>query len=145
MEWYLKDDGEVVFGEIGARVGGARLIDQMNYTSDIDLYREWARAVVHGRVEGPVHWDGRKYNCAIVFKRAEGQGRIRSLLGLDRFMLRHGKWVVADTLLRPGQHRRDWRATLVSDGYLIARHPDWGGAMHIAADAAQGVRLIAGG
>ena len=25
--------------------GGAHLVDQMNYTSDIDLFREWARAV----------------------------------------------------------------------------------------------------
>ena len=45
MEWYLTHSGEVVFGEIGCRPGGAHLVDQMNYTSDIDLFREWARAV----------------------------------------------------------------------------------------------------
>jgi hypothetical protein len=38
-------NGEVVFGEIGCRPGGAHLVDQMNYTCDIDLFREWARAV----------------------------------------------------------------------------------------------------
>jgi hypothetical protein len=32
-----------VFGEIGCRPGGAHIVDQMNYTSDIDLFREWAR------------------------------------------------------------------------------------------------------
>ena len=37
--------GEAVFGEIGCRPGGAHLVDQMNYTCDIDLFREWARAV----------------------------------------------------------------------------------------------------
>ena len=49
MEWYLKPDGEVVFGEIGARVGGARLADAMNWACDIDVYRGWAETVVHGR------------------------------------------------------------------------------------------------
>ena len=53
MEWYLKDDGEVVFGEIGARVGGARLIDQMNYSNDADLFRGWAEAVCYGRLTQP--------------------------------------------------------------------------------------------
>ena len=47
MEWYLTDKGEVVFGEIGCRPGGAHLVDQMNFTSDIDLFREWARAVCY--------------------------------------------------------------------------------------------------
>ena len=45
MEWYLTQKGEVVFGEIGARSAGGHLVDQMNWTGDIDLYREWARAV----------------------------------------------------------------------------------------------------
>jgi hypothetical protein len=43
MEWYLTPKGEAVFGEIGCRPGGAHLVDQMNYTCDIDLFREWAR------------------------------------------------------------------------------------------------------
>lgn len=143
MEWYLKDDGEVVFGEIGARVGGARLVDQMNFTSDVDLYREWARAVCHGRVEGRTGPSDRRHNCAIIFKRAQGQGVIQAIRGLEPFLQRHGSWVVADTLSRPGQRRRDWKQTLVSDGYLIVRHPEWGGAMQIAADAAQHIQLYA--
>src|SRR5258708_27047845 len=36
MEWFLKPSGEVVFGEIGCRSGGAHLVDQMNYTCDIE-------------------------------------------------------------------------------------------------------------
>ena len=38
MEWYRKSDGEVVFGEIGARPPGARTVDVMNYSCDTDLY-----------------------------------------------------------------------------------------------------------
>ena len=38
MEWYRKADGEVVFGEIGGRPPGARVVDLMNYATDGDLY-----------------------------------------------------------------------------------------------------------
>ena len=48
MEWYRKADGEVVFGEIGARPPGARTVDVMNYATDGDLFRMWAEAVVTG-------------------------------------------------------------------------------------------------
>src|SRR5215475_14765944 len=48
MEWYRKADGEVVFGEIGARPPGARTVDVMNYATDADLFTAWAEAVTLG-------------------------------------------------------------------------------------------------
>ena len=50
---------------------------------------------------------------------------------------------MVDELLRPGQRRRDWKQTLVSDGYLIVRHPTWEGALALADDAAQTIGLFA--
>lgn len=141
LEWYRKTDGEVVFGEVGCRVGGARLIDQMNFTSDCDLYREWARAVCWHAFEAETT---RKYNAAIVFKRAYGRGRIHRIEGLHELVARHRPWVCAVDLLPIGSPRRDWTQTLVSDGYVIVRHPEWGEALRIAADAAENVRLFAG-
>jgi biotin carboxylase len=122
MEWFKKANGEVVFGEIGCRPGGAHLVDQMNYTCDIDLFREWARAVCWHSFEAPTR---RKYNAAIIFKRAKGQGRITRITGLVEFMRRYGEHVVEDKLLRPGTPRRNWKHTLVSDGFILLRHPDW--------------------
>lgn len=141
LEWYLKKDGEVVFGEVGCRVGGARLIDQMNYTSDCDLYREWARAVCWHAFEADTT---RKYNAAIVFKRARGQGRIQRIDGLAEFVARNRPAVCTVDLLPVGAQRRDWMQTLVSDGYVIVRHPEWGQALRIAKDAADNIRLFAG-
>ncbi len=141
LEWYRKASGEVVFGEVGCRVGGARLIDQMNFTSDCDLYREWARAVCWHAFEADTT---RKYNAAIVFKRAQGQGRIQRIDGLQEFVARHRQAVCAVDLLPVGAHRRDWMQTLVSDGYVIVRHPEWGKALRIAKDAADNIRLYAG-
>ena len=106
MEWYRKADGEVVFGEIGCRVGGARLIDQMNYTSDVDLFREWARAVCWKTIEADLT---RKYNTAIIFKRAQGDGVIRERDGVAAFHRRFGPTVVWDNLLPVGARRRNWK------------------------------------
>lgn len=140
MEWFKKANGEVVFGEIGCRPGGAHLVDQMNYTCDIDLFREWARAVCWHSFEAPTR---RKYNVAIVFKRAKGQGRITQITGLVEFMRRYGEHVVEDKLLRPGTPRRNWKHTLVSDGFLILRHPDWRITKALADEAANEITLYA--
>ena len=140
MEWFRKPDGEVVFGEIGCRPGGAHLVDQMNYTCDIDLFREWARAVCWGRFEAPT---ARKYNAAIIFKRARGQGRITRIVGLTEFMRRYGEHVVEERLLRPGTPRRNWKQTLTSDGHILLRHPDWDTACQLAAIAAEQITLHA--
>lgn len=141
MEWYRKADGEVVFGEIGCRPGGARLVDQMNFTGDIDLYVTWAQAVTG---QDATVSRARPYHCGIVFKRAHGQGRIQRVEGLEDFRRRWGRWILDETLLRPGTPRRDWKATLVSDGYLLFRHPDWAVARQIARDFQERVHLVAG-
>jgi len=140
LEWYRKADGEVVFGEVGCRVGGARLVDQMNYTSDCDLYVEWARSVCWSAFEADTT---RRYNTAIVFKRAAGQGRIHRVEGLSALLDRHRPWVCAVDLLPVGAPRRDWTQTLVSDGYVIVRHPEWNQALRMAADVADHVHLFA--
>ncbi len=118
MEWYRKADGEVVFGEIGARPPGGRTVDLMNFVTDADLFTGWAEAVVHGRIEQDLD---RHYNAASIFKRAVGVGRITGYDGLDRLLAEHGSSVAALDLLPVGAQRRDWRATLISDGMVIVR------------------------
>jgi biotin carboxylase len=140
MEWYLTPKGEAVFGEIACRPGGAGLVDQMNYTSDIDLFREWARVVCWGHFEGDAT---RKYNVGIVFKRAQGWGQITRIEGLVDWLRACGPWVVEDKLLRPGMQRRDWKQTQVSDGHVIVRHPDWGEALRMCYAAATNIRMYA--
>ncbi len=140
MEWFLTPRGEAVFGEIGARPGGAHLVDQMNYTSDIDLFREWARVATWRSFEG---LGPRKYNTGIIFKRAFGQGCITRIEGLGRWLKEAGQWAVEDTLFRPGTPRRNWKSTLLSDGHVMVRHPDWDEAYRLSFAAATGIRLFA--
>lgn len=140
MEWYRTREGEIVFGEIGCRPGGARLVDQMNYTGDIDLFREWGRAITVGRFAASTV---RRFNTAIIFKRARGHGRISRIDGLAEFVRRYRPWICAEDLLPIGSPRRNWLHTLVSDGWLMVRHPDWDHALEIANAAAEDVTLYA--
>jgi hypothetical protein len=121
MEWYRKADGEVVFGEIGARPPGAHQVDQMKFACDFDVFKAWGQAVTQGRLESKIR---RLYNVATIYKRARGLGRISRIEGGDALQKRFGEHVVWNTLLPPGTPRRDWRKTLVSDGFIMLRHPD---------------------
>ncbi|MGH3152926.1 MAG: ATP-grasp domain-containing protein, partial [Streptosporangiaceae bacterium] len=140
MEWYRKADGEVVFGEIGARPPGARTVDVMNYATDSDLFTAWAQAVTHGRILEPID---RRYNAASIFKRASGAGRITHYEGLDRLLAEYGDHVAAIELLPVGASRRDWRATLIADGMVIIRHPELSVAQEMAERFAADLRLFA--
>jgi formate-dependent phosphoribosylglycinamide formyltransferase (GAR transformylase) len=140
MEWYRKDDGEVVFGEIGARPPGARTVDVMNYATDTDLFSAWAEAVTRGQISRPIE---RRYNAASIFKRAKGIGRITHYEGLDRLLAEYGEHVAALELLPPGAPRRDWRATTISDGLVIVRHRELSKALEMAERFAADLHLHA--
>jgi biotin carboxylase len=140
MEWYRKADGEVVFGEIAARPPGARTVDIMNYATDADLFSAWAEAVTHGQISQPID---RRYNAAIIFKRARGAGRITRYEGLDQLLAEYGQHVAALDLLPVGAPRRDWRAVSISDGMVIVRHPELSKTLEMAEQFAAGLQLYA--
>jgi hypothetical protein len=129
MEWFLTRKGEAIFGEIGGRPPGARSVDIMNYVCDADLFRGWAEATTHGRISQRID---RLYNAAHVCKRAQGQGVIRRIEGLERLRRDFGPWLVHEELLSVGTHRRDWKQTLLSDGFLIVRHPSLATCLQMA-------------
>ncbi len=140
MEWYRKAHGEVVFGEIGGRPPGAHQVDQMNYACDIDVFRGWADAVCFGRFREQVE---RRYNFATIYKLASGDGRIQRIEGLEAWKARHGSSVVWENLLPVGAPRRNWKQTLVSDGFVILRHPELELTLAMADEFGEDVRLYA--
>ena len=141
MEWYLKTNGEAVFGEIAARPPGAHTVDLMNFASDIDLFTGYAEAELTGKFTQAVT---RPYNAVNVFKRAMGQGRIQRIEGLDELRRRFGPYIAHVDLLPIGAPRRDWVQTLVSDGYVVLRHPDLSVLMQMADAVASDLKLHAG-
>jgi hypothetical protein len=141
MEWYRRPDGEVVFGEIAARPPGARLVSAMNFACDVDLHAGWAEVVCHGRFSQPVH---RRFNATILCKRAEGQGRIQRVEGLDRLLAELGEQIVAVEIQPPGTPVGDWRSSALPDGWVIVRHPELQATFEIADRVARELQIHAG-
>jgi hypothetical protein len=141
MEWYRTPSGEPVFGEIAARPPGARLVHAMNYSADIDLFKGWAEAVCAGRMSQQLE---RKYNAGMIFKRAEGQGRIRRIEGLESLLARYGEHIVHIDLPSIGAPRQDPQTTVVGDGWIVLRHPDLPTTIEMAERVGTDLRLYAG-
>jgi formate-dependent phosphoribosylglycinamide formyltransferase (GAR transformylase) len=140
MEWFRSPDGEAVFGEIACRAPGANMVDLMNYTFDADLFREWARAVCHREVTPGLR---QRWHAAIVFKRAQGQGRIHHVEGLDGFVARFRPHIARLDLLPRGAPRRNWQQTFLSDGNIVVRHETMEETLRMARAAAAEVHLFA--
>ena len=141
MEWFLTPKGEAVFGEIGARPPGARLVHGMNYSCDADFFTGWAEAVCFGRLSQPTQ---KKYNAACVFKRAVGQGRIQRYEGLETLLARYGEHIPLVDLNPIGSPRREWQNSVVGDGWLVARHPNLEFTLEIADRIGTDLRIVAG-
>lgn len=141
MEWFRKADGTTIFGEIACRPPGANMVDLMNFSDDQDLYLDWASAVVSGKITPR---PPRPWSAAIVFKRAQGQGRIQKIVGLDAFVAAHRPYIARVDFLPIGAPRRDWTQTFLSDGNLVVRHPDEDTAFALAREAAAKITMYAG-
>jgi hypothetical protein len=107
----LRDD-RVVALEMNARPPGGLTTDMFNYACDIDVYREWANLVVHGRFGAAGY--ARKYHCCYA-------GRKRR----KRYAHTHDEIVAAFGHLLVHHEPIDsaFRAAIGDHGY-IARSPD---------------------
>jgi hypothetical protein len=141
MEWYRKADGEAVFGEVACRNGGGHFVDMHNLANDVDLFIEWARAVCWEAFEATPK---RLYHVGMVFKRAQGQGRITGIEGLARLRAVCGPWLVGESLLPVGSPRRDWTKTLLSDGFVTMRHPELSALRQMMRVAVGDLQMYAG-
>jgi hypothetical protein len=63
--------------------------------------------------------------------------------GLDDYLRRFRDHIVEQRLLPIGTHRRNWKHTRVSDGFLLVRHPDWDRACAMADAAATDITMYA--
>jgi hypothetical protein len=141
MEWFRTPKGEAVFGEIGGRPPGARLVHAMNYSCDIDLFRGWAEAACYGRLSQDTR---KKYNTAMIFKRAQGEGIVREHRGLRELLARYGSEVASIELTPIGEPKRDWRKVVVGDGWIVVRHPELQRTLEVSERFVNDLLIVAG-
>ncbi len=121
MEWFFGPKG-LRFSEIGARPPGVGQWDLYCAANGIDLYREWANAIVHGKVSRPA---SREYAAGIVNLRPERDGRITGYDGLDAVRDALGPALIDFHLPSPGTPTQSVEAGYMANAWLRARHPDY--------------------
>ena len=142
MEWYRKAAGEAVFGEIAARPPGARVVDLMNVATRRRPLRRLGRG---GAARAP-DASARAALQRRQHLQAGARHRTRSpgSTGLDALRAEYGEDVVLVDLLPVGAPRRDWRATVVSDGWIVVRHHELQRVIEMTERFAADLHLYAG-
>jgi hypothetical protein len=121
MEWFFGEKG-LSFSEIGARPPGVRFWDLYCWANDMDLYTEWARAVVFGQAHPR---PSRRYSAGLISIRPSQDGRISGYSGLDIVQKHCGRWLGEVHLPAIGQRTADVGAGYMAHGWLHVRHPDY--------------------
>src|SRR5436190_1787564 len=121
MEWFFGPKG-LKFSEIGCRPPGVGAWDLYSAGNDIDLYREWANAIVHGSVGAQ---PSRQFSSGIVALRPESDGQISGYSGIDEIQGRHGEWVIDAHFPDPGTPTQGHEAGYFANAYVRMRHPDF--------------------
>jgi Carbamoyl-phosphate synthase L chain, ATP binding domain len=121
MEWFFGPKG-LRFSEIGCRPPGVRAWDLYAVGNDIDIYREWSNAVVHGGVERPL---SRRLSAGIVALRPDRDGRISHYEGLDEIQGRFGEFIVDAHLPGSGTPTQPVEAGYMANAWVRMAHPDY--------------------
>jgi carbamoylphosphate synthase large subunit len=121
MEWFFGPKG-MRFSEIGCRPPGVGAWDLYSAGNDVDLYREWANAIVHGHVATR---PSRRFASGIVALRPERDGQISGYSGVQEMQAKYGDAVLDAHLPDPGTPTQPVEAGYMANAYVRMRHPDY--------------------
>jgi formate-dependent phosphoribosylglycinamide formyltransferase (GAR transformylase) len=121
MEWFFGPKG-LRFSEIGCRPPGVGAWDLYSAGNDLDLYRAWAEAIVHGHIGAQ---PSRQFATGIVALRPDRDGHISGYSGVDEAQARVGEWVIDAHLPDPGTPTQPVEAGYWANAYVRMRHPDY--------------------
>jgi len=121
MEWFFGPRG-LRFSEIGCRPPGVRAWDLYAAGNDVDIYREWANAVLHGRVDRPL---SRRRAAGMVALRPDRDGQITHYDGVDEVQHRFGEHILDVHLPEPGTPTQPVEAGYMANAWVRLVHPDY--------------------
>ncbi len=121
MEWFFGPKG-LKFSEIGCRPPGVRAWDLYAASNEIDIYREWAMAIVHGRTSQAL---SRRFAAGIVALRPDRDGRISGYEGVEEVQRRLGAWIMDLHLPPPGTPTQPVEAGYMANAWIRLKHPDY--------------------
>jgi hypothetical protein len=121
MEWFFGPKG-LRFSEIGCRPPGVRAWDLYAAANEIDIYHEWATAVVHGKT---VKKPSRRFSAGIIALRPDRDGVIRGYEGLDEIQAAYGEWILDAHLPPAGTPTQGVEAGYMANAWVRMKHPDY--------------------
>lgn len=139
MEWFFGPKG-LKFSEIGARVPGVGQWDLLSEANEMDLYAEWAHALVRGEAQRE---PSRRYSAALIALRPDRDGTIVGYEGIDEAQRRYGELVTVSHLPAVGTPTQPVEAGYHANAWLRLRHPEFDQLKDIAADIGRLVQVRA--
>jgi formate-dependent phosphoribosylglycinamide formyltransferase (GAR transformylase) len=121
MEWFFGPKG-LKFSEIGCRPPGVRAWDLYAAGNEIDIYREWAMAIVHGKKSQRL---SRRFSAGIIALRPECDGHITGYDGAGEVWRRFGDFIIDSHLPPPGTPSQPVAAGYMANAWLRMKHYDY--------------------
>jgi formate-dependent phosphoribosylglycinamide formyltransferase (GAR transformylase) len=139
MEWFFGPKG-LRFSEIGCRPPGVRAWDLYAAGNDIDIYREWANAIVHHGVDRPL---SRRRSAGIVALRPDRDGTISHYDGVEEVQRQFGEWILDSHLPPHGTPTQPVEAGYMANAWIRMAHPDYDTLHHMLNVVGETVRVRA--
>ena len=120
MEWFFGPRG-LKFSEIGCRPPGVGAWDLYCAAYEMDVYKEWGMAIVHGH---PAQQPTRGYAAGLINLRPDRDGQIVGYEGLG-LLDELGGAVIDHHLPPPGSPTQPIEAGYMANAWVRLRHPDY--------------------
>lgn len=114
LEWFRRRDGSIAISEVAARPPGAQIMDLVSYAHEIDFDAAWVRLMILGTFEPP----SPQWSAGIAFLRGQGEGRVKTLHGVEEAAAAVGPLVVASKLPSIGHVPA---GSYEGEGFIIVR------------------------
>ncbi len=120
MEWFFGPKG-LKFSEIGCRPPGVGTWDLYCAANEMDVYQEWAMAIVHGR---PGASPSRRFSAGLINLRPDRDGHIVGYEGLE-LLDQLGDAVIDHHIPPVGSPTQPVEAGYMANAWVRLKHPDY--------------------
>lgn len=139
MEWFFGPKG-LRFSEIGCRPPGVLVWDIYGAANGLDLYREWAQLLVHGRTASR---PSRQFAGGMIALRPDQDGRIAGYEGVEEVHRRYAECFIDEHLPPVGSPTGTVEGGYMSNAWMRLRHPDYDRLREILDDIGRTVKVRA--
>ena len=139
MEWFFGPKG-LKFSEIACRPPGVRAWDLYNVGNDVDLYRQWAESVCHGKTSQVV---SRRLASGIINLRPNQDGVVAGYDGVELLEKDYRGWIIDHRLPVAGTPTQPVADGYMANAWIRMAHPDFDELRRMFDDIGQRVKMRA--